>query len=129
MYAFVHKALVCLCSATCLQVLAYLNLFADMYKLHQYVQYNTQVVSATPLVHDAHQHANGTVDGNGGSSSNCGINDGSSSTLANGNNSSSGDRPKWQLQTVQLGADGEPQSEPLKQVNTQGDGWPLLVAM
>jgi hypothetical protein len=75
-----------------LQVLSYLQLFADMHKLHKHIQYNTQVLAATPL--STAQHLNG----NDSSGDSC------SSNLS------------WQLSSVQIGDDGQPADQPHEQV-------------
>lgn len=75
-----------------LQVLSYLQLFADRHALHQHIQYNTQVVSATPL--STAQHA---ADGSSHDSS---------STAGTGDKI--GSNPVWRVSSVQLGADRQP---------------------
>jgi hypothetical protein len=83
-----------------LQVLSYLQCFADRHALHQHIQYSTQVVAATPL--SAAQH--------GADSSN----HDSSSSAETG--SSIGSNPAWQVSSVQLGPDGQPCGQQQQQV-------------
>lgn len=84
------------------QVLSYLHFFAGMHKLHEHIQYNTQVLAATPL--STAQHSNG----NDSSGDSCSSN------------------PSWQLSSVQLSDDGQPADQPHEQVRMssllQGDG-------
>eukprot|EP00879_Flechtneria_rotunda_P011205 GHRR01011703.1.p1 GENE.GHRR01011703.1~~GHRR01011703.1.p1 ORF type:complete len:302 (+),score=95.18 GHRR01011703.1:176-1081(+) len=101
------------------EVLAYLDLFAEMHQLHQYVQYSTQVLQVTPVI-----HSNGS--GSHSSSNEAGIhflsgNNSSSSSNSHPSNSTSNDdgahsssqqRPKWLIQTMHMGPEGLPQTQP-----------------
>jgi hypothetical protein len=68
------------------------------------VQFNTQVLQATPLPAGGHNSSTTT---NGSSSS--------SSSTANG--SSSSGTLQWQVQSVRLGADGQAEQQPQQQVS------------
>lgn len=88
------------CARAALQVLSYLQLFADRHALHQHIQYNAQVVSATPLSTAQHAADSSSHD--------------SSSTSGTGNNI--GSNPAWRVSSVQLGADGQPCGQQQQQV-------------
>ncbi|WIA31017.1 hypothetical protein OEZ86_001056 [Tetradesmus obliquus] len=68
------------------EVLAYLDVFAGMHQQHQHVHFNTQVLQATPLP--------------------------AASSNSSSNSSSS---RRWQVQSVRLGPDGQPQQQPQQQ--------------
>jgi hypothetical protein len=76
-----------------MQVLAYLEMFAEMYKLHQHVQFNTKVLQVAPLPAAAAH--------------------GSSAAHQHNSNSSS----MWQVQSVKLGLDGQPEQQLQQQVS------------
>jgi hypothetical protein len=88
-------------------------MFADMHQLQQHVQFNTQVLQATPLPAG---EGNSRAMTNGSSSSS------SSSSTANGSSSSSSSTAmQWQVQSVRLGPDGQAEQQPQQQVS-----WPWL---
>jgi hypothetical protein len=69
-------------------------MFADMHQLHQHVQFNMQVLQATPLPAGDHNR----------------------SAITNGSSSSSG-AMQWQVQSVRLGPDGQADTQPQQQVS------------
>eukprot|EP00879_Flechtneria_rotunda_P014489 GHRR01015140.1.p1 GENE.GHRR01015140.1~~GHRR01015140.1.p1 ORF type:complete len:242 (+),score=85.93 GHRR01015140.1:1122-1847(+) len=107
-----------------------------MHQLHQYVQYSTQVLQVTPVI-----HSNGS--GSHSSSNEAGIhflsgNNSSSSSNSHPSNSTSNDdgahsssqqRPKWLIQTMHMGPEGLPQTQPHTQVQVRDTNTCAVVAL
>lgn len=94
---FVHVHVIACANVLCdvalsLQVLRYLQLFADRHGLNRHIAYNTQVLAAEPL------------------------NISSNSEAAACDSSSSGSNPQWQVSSVQLDDRGQPAGQPQQQV-------------